>query len=248
MKLDKRYIKFYEIENNAYYLLPFADELHIATESFLTLENKFLFFKRRKRLNQGLKALQLTGPITLLFDAVLNTDIDKKDEEFPDMTTYKKVDNVELRKKIEFIYKDNLDVQIRVQREAFEAWRDDFILNNKDLSDEDVDKLINTNQARLEQNILAIKSHNIFNSLSFKWKTGENAIVKKMLGENMEFLYSQKVGAFYKFYYLYDLDIFGTLTIYKVQCVKDVVKTIETFIYNREIIQEMTACMANNRL
>jgi len=248
MKLDKRFIKFHEIENNAYYLVPFDDELHIATESFLQLQNKFLWFKRRKKFTQGLKLLQLTGPITLLFDAILNTDVDKEDKDFSDMTTYKKVDNVELRKKIESIYKDNMDAQIRVQRENFEMWRDDFILNNEELSDEEVDNIINTNQERLEQNILAIKSHNIFNSLSFKWKAGECAIVKKMLDNNMEFLYSQKIDANYKIYYLYELDIFGTLTIYKVQTVKEIVKTIETFIYNREIIQELTACMANNRL
>ena len=30
--------------------------------------------------------------------------------------------------------------------------------------------------------------------------------------------------------------------------VKDIIKTIETFIYNREIIQELMACMANNDL
>lgn len=248
MKLDKRYIKFYEIDNNAYYLVPFDDELHIATESFLQLQKKFLWFKKTKKFTQGLKLLQLTGPISLLFDAILNTDIDKEDKDFPDMTTYKKVDNLELRKKIESIYKDNMDAQIRIQRENFEMWRDDFILNNEELSDEEVDNIININQERLEQNILAIKSHNIFNSLNFKWKAGECAIVKKMLDNNMEFLYSQKIGANYKIYYLYELDIFGTLTVYKVQTVKEIVKTIETFIYNREIIQELTACMANNRL
>ena len=248
MKLDKRYIKFHEIDNNAYYLLPFDDELHIATESFLPLQKKFLWFKKTKKFTQGLKLLQLTGPISLLFDAILNTDIDKEDKEFPDMTTFKKVDNIELRKKIECIYKDTLDTQIRQTEEDFERWKDDFILNNEKLSDEEVDKIINVNEQRLKENILSIKSHNMLNSLSFKWKTGENAIVKKMLDNNMEFLYSQKIGAFYKIYYLYELDSFGTLTIYKVQTVKDVVKTIETFIYNREIIQELTACMANNRL
>jgi hypothetical protein len=248
MKIDKRFIKFHEIENNAYYLLPFDDELHIATESFLTFEKRFLFFKWKKKLTQGFKLLQLTGPITLLFDAILNANVDKVDEDFPDMTTYKKVDNVELRKKIECIYKDNLDPQIRLIKEACERWKDDLILNNKVLSDEEIDNIIKTNVQRLQQNIMSIKTHNIFNSLSFKLKTGENNIIKKMLDSNMEFLYSQKIGANYKIYYLYDLDIFGTLTIYKVQTVKDVVKTIETFIYNREIIQELTACMANKRL
>lgn len=248
MKMNKNFIKFHEIGNNAYYLLPFDDELHIATESFLPLQKKFLWFKKIKKFTQGLKLLQLSGPISLLFDAILNLEVDKEDKDFPDMTTYKKVDNLELRKKIESIYRDTLDAEIRITKEKFEAWKDDFILNNKELSDEELDNIINVNERRLEQNIISIKSQNILNSLSFKWKTGENAIIKKMLDSNMEFLYSQKIGAFYKIYYLYELDSFGTLTIYKVQTVKDVVKTMETFIYNREIIQELTACMANNRL
>lgn len=248
MKLDKKFIKFYEIDNNAYYLLPFDDELHIATESFLTLEKRFLFFKKRKKFSQGLKLLQLTGPISLLFDAILNIDIEKEDKDFPDMTTYKKIDNVELRKKIECIYKDTLEAQIREAREDFEGWVDDLILNNKEMSEEQINNVVSINRQRLEQNILDMKTHNIFSSLSFKWKTGENTIIKKMLDNNMEFLYSQKIDAFYKIYYLYEFDSFGTLTIYKIHCVKDVAKTIETFIYNREIIQELTACIINNKL
>lgn len=248
MKMSKRFIKFHEVENNRYYLLPFDDELHIATESVLRLEKRFLFFKKKETLTQGLKLLQLTGPILSLFSEILNTNVDKEDKEFPDMTTYEKVDNVELRKRIESVYRDTLDAQIRQAKESFEAWKDDFILNNKDLSDDEVNNIISVNEQRLNQNITSIKTHNIFSSLSFKWKTGENLIIKKMLDNNMEFLYSQKIGSNYKIYYLYELDVFGTLTIYKIHCAKDVVKTIETFIYNREIIQDLTACMVNNNL
>lgn len=248
MKLDKKYIKFHEIDNNAYYLLPFEDEIHIATESFLTLEKKILFFTFRKRFTQGLKLLQLTGPITLLFDALINADIDEEDKDFPDMTTYKKFDNVELRKKIESIYKDNLDAQIRNATEDFEKWKDDLILNNEELSEEELDNVIKANEVRLQQNIQFIQATNTLSSLSFKWKTGDNAVVKKLLDDGKLFLYSQKIGSSYKIYYLYDLDDFGTLTIYKVHCVKEIAKSIETFIYNREVVQELTACMANNNL
>lgn len=248
MKMSKQFIKFYEIDNNAYYLLPFDDELHIATESFLPIEKKFLWFRKRTKLVQGLKLLQLTGPINLLFDAILNADVAEKDEDFPDMTTYKKVDNIELRKKIEFVYRNTLDNQIREAQETFDRWKEDFILDNEELSDEEIEKTIKTGEKRLEQTISSMKTHNIFSSLSFKWKAGENAIVKKMLDNNMEFLYSQKIGANYKIYYLYDLDDFGTVTIYKIHCVKEITKSVETFIYNRTLIQELTACMANNNL
>ena len=74
MKLDKRYIKFFETGNNKYYLLPFSDELHIVTESILPIEKKFLFFKKKKDLVQGIKLLELTAPISMLFQEIINAE------------------------------------------------------------------------------------------------------------------------------------------------------------------------------
>ena len=248
MKLDKRYIKFFETGNNNYYLLPVQDELHIVTESVLPLQRKFLFFKQDKSLVQGIKLLELTAPISLLFQEIINADVDKKDEDFPDMTTYKKVDNVSLRKELEEYYKIALDESIKEMRDEFENWLDNTISSSPNITIEDAENLEKVNRERLEQNIMAVKEHSPLNFLSFKWKSGENTIIKKMLDNNMEFLYSQKIGSNYRIYYLYELDVFGVVTIYKIHCVKDIVKTIETFIYNREIIQELIACMANNNL
>lgn len=248
MKLDKRYIKFFETGNNKYYLLPIQDELHIVTESFLPLEKKILFYKRHKDLVQGLKLLELTAPILMLFQEIISADIEKEDKDFPDMTTYKKVDNLKLRKNLENSYKIALDEEIKDMKDSFEDWVDSLVSSNKDITDLEIEKIEKTNRIRLERNITAVKEHSPLNFLNFKWKTGENNIIKKMLDNNMEFLYSQKIGSNYKIYYLYDLDSFGTITIYKVHCAKNVVKTIETFIYNREIIQELVACMINNNL
>lgn len=249
MKLDKKFIKFHEIGNNKYYLLPFDDELFIGTESFLPMEKKFLFFKKRKDFTQTLKLLQLTGPILTLFNEIINAAVDKDDKEFKDMVTYKKVNNIELRKNIESTYKENLEFKLNEAQNDFDIWKDNLILENKDLSDEELDKIIKANEQRLKMNKEIIKQGDIYSCLSFKWRTGENTIIKKMLDtENMEFLYSQKIGSSYKIYYLYDLDIFGTITMYKIQCVKDVVKSIDSFIYNREVIQEMIGCMVNKGL
>ena len=248
MKLDKRYIKFFETGNNKYYLLPFSDELHIVTESILPIEKKFLFFKKKKDLVQGIKLLELTAPISMLFQEIINADIDTKDEEFPDMTTYKKVNNVEIRKTLEEYYKDALDIRVGEMENEFNNWLEDIRENLTNLDEKELKQIENTNRKRLEQNIMAVKEHSPLNFMSFKWKTGENLVIKRMLDNNMEFLYSQKIGSNYKIYYLYELDIFGVVTIYKIHCVKDIIKTIETFIYNREIIQELMACMANNDL
>ena len=248
MKLDKRYIKFFETGNNKYYLLPFSDELHIVTESILPIQKKFLFFKKKKDLVQGIKLLELTAPISMLFQEIINADIDTKDEEFPDMTTYKKVNNVEIRKTLEEYYKDALDVRVGEMENEFNNWLEGIRENLTNLDEKELKQIENTNRKRLEQNIMAVKEHSPLNFMSFKWKTGENLVIKRMLDNNMEFLYSQKIGSNYKIYYLYELDVFGVVTIYKIHCVKDIIKTIETFIYNREIIQELMACMANNDL
>lgn len=248
MKLDKRYIKFYEVGNNKYYLLPFSDELHIVTESILPIQKKFLFFKKKKDLVQGIKLLELTAPISMLLQEVISADVDTKDEEFPDMTTYKKVDNLKMRKTLEEYYMSALNERIEQMEADFDSWLEGIRETMNNLDESELNKIENANRKRLEQNIDAVKSHSPLNFMSFKWKSGENLVVKRMLDSNLEFLYSQKIGSNYKIYYLYEVDVFGVVTIYKIHCVKDIIKTMETFIYNREIIQEMMSCMINNNL
>ena len=248
MKLDKRYIKFHEVGNNKYYLLPFSDELHIVTESILPIQKKFLFFKKKKDLVQGIKLLELTAPISMLFQEVISADVDTKDEEFPDMTTYKKVDNLKMRKTLEEYYMSALNERIEQMEADFDSWLEGIRETMNNLDESELNKIENANRKRLEQNIDAVKSHSPLNFMSFKWKSGENLVIKRMLDSNLEFLYSQKIGSNYKIYYLYEVDVFGVVTIYKIHCVKNIIKTIETFIYNREIIQEMMSCMVNNNL
>lgn len=248
MKLDKRYIKFHEIGNNKYYLLPFSDELHIVTESVLPIQKKFLFFKKKKDLVQGIKLLELTAPISMLLQEVISADIDQKDEEFPDMTTYKKVDNLKMRKTLEEYYMSALNERIEQMEADFDSWLENIRETMNNLDENELSKIENANKKRLEQNIDAVKSHSPLNFMSFKWKSGENLVIKRMLDSNLEFLYSQKIGSNYKIYYLYEVDVFGVVTIYKIHCVKDIIKTMETFIYNREVIQEMMSCMVNNNL
>lgn len=248
MKLDKRYIKFHEVGNNKYYLLPFSDELHIVTESILPIQKKFLFFKKKKDLVQGIKLLELTAPISMLLQEVISADVDTKDEEFPDMTTYKKVDNLKMRKTLEEYYMSALNERIEQMEADFDSWLEDIRETMNNLDESELNKIENANRKRLEQNIDAVKSHSPLNFMSFKWKSGENLVIKRMLDSNLEFLYSQKIGSNYKIYYLYEVDVFGVVTIYKIHCVKDIIKTMETFIYNREVIQEMMSCMINNNL
>ena len=164
------------------------------------------------------------------------------------MTTYKKIDNLKLRKNIEKNYMDITNGVIDQIRNEFEDWLGEFALNNPNVSDEEFAKIEEINRTRIENEIATIKDQSPINFLDFKYKSGDNLIIKKFLNENFEYLYTQRIGSNYKITYLYDLDIFGTITIYKIHTVKNVVKTIETFIYNREIIQEMLAYIVNHNM
>lgn len=243
-----KYKKFYEIENNKYYLLPFGDELHLATETVLTYHKRFLGFMFKRQITQGLKLLELTAPLLILFQEIINADTDVVDEQFPDMTTYKKIDNVELRKRMEHIYKDALEESIKEMRDDFKSWLSQLAEDNPNMSEDELIAIEETNKARLEDNIRYVKDNSPVNNIQFKWKTGDNLAIKKLLENNMEYLYTQKIGSNYKITYLYDLDVFGTVSVYKIHCVKDTIKTIETFIYNRELLQEMFAYIENNKL
>lgn len=247
--LSKRFKKFYELGSNKYYTLSVDNELFLVTETVLEQPKKFGLFKRE--LTQGVKMLELTPSISFLFDAILNNEIDKKDEDFEDMTTYKKIDNIELRKNIEETYKLTMNATENQIRSDFEEWKDNFILENSEgLSEEKLNDFLKIQENRIEEIIEQYRVHDPLTSLSFKKPSGtsDNPIIKKMLNENFEFLYSQKIGSGLIISYLYDLDIFGTVTIYKVQRVRGVIKSIETFIYDKKLIEELFVHIFNNNL
>ena len=50
-------------------------------------------------------------------------------------------------------------------------------------------------------------------------------------------LQARSVNAFTKNVYLYEQDEFGTLTIYRLITIKNVVKTIDTFIYDKKLVE-----------
>ena len=52
-------------------------------------------------------------------------------------------------------------------------------------------------------------------------------------------LYTEKVTNLVKNKYFYELDAFGTLTIYRMITVKNVTKTIDTFIYDKKLLKEL---------
>lgn len=245
---DKRFKKFYEVGCNRYYVLPYDNELYLATENFLELPKKFF---RKREISQGTKLLELTPPMLVLFNSMVDTKMVEVDEEFKDMCAYEKIDNSKLRKEIKAYYDTALQIEIDTIIEDFNRWCAEFAENSADkYSEEEIENTLKANEIRVSKIIDEYKKMNISNNISTSIpnKKSENDVVKKMITNGFEFLYSHQLTSTMKCYYLYDLDKFGTITIYKVVCVKEHIKAINSFVYDREIAQELLAFIENNKL
>lgn len=249
MVKDKRFKKFYEIGSNRYYVLPFEKELYLATENFLEVPRKF--FKGSKELTQTIKLLELQTPILLLFNNLIDTRVEEIDDEFQDMCTYEKLDNTKVRREIREHYELALQQEVDLILEDFSNWCNEFAKDSiGKYTEEEIEDTIKANQNRVDKIVEQFKEMHIskFISTSVPNKKVENDVVKKMLTSGLEFLYSQQMSSTMKVYYLYDLDKFGTITIYKVVCVKETIKAINSFVYDRALIQELLAFIVNNEL
>lgn len=221
----EHYKKFYEIGNNRYYTIIADDEMYIASESFLPLGKKRLF-RKQKDLNTGFKLLKFSPPIAQLFIALDNLEPTKKQKYgSDDLITYNHIDNKELKENIEKAYKqvidDEINNMIKQGRELFEEGKIDLAQS-------------------CEQYIADLKKLNPMDGISISSPEHSGCIIiKTMLREGLEHLYTERVNAFANNVYLYEQDAFGTLTIYRVATIKNVVKTIDTFIYDKKLIESL---------
>lgn len=242
MKKNK-FNKVYEVGNNAYSILKFNDDLFIGIETFLK-------FKRTK-ISQGFKSIELTAPLSLLFDKIINAELISEDKEFPDMNKYAKVDNKEIRKSLKDMYDSALENEIDYTLNDFKNWCNNFKENNAGvLPPHEIDKIITKNRVALDELISSIKQEHKMKALVFKEPkiTDSKDLYTFSQLERLEFLYSQRVGASLKINYFYDLDDFGVVTIYKVQTVRGYVKCVETFIFDRTVLSKIVEYMAKHNL
>ena len=232
----EHYNKFYEIGQNKYYTLNVDDELFIATESFINVGRKKLF-RKQKTLTQGFKLLKFSSPIAILFNEAINVpSISKKDVD-EDMLEYEHIDNKALKAKI----KDSYNQAFEESKNELSAWYKDSMKHFESMDEDTTEKEIqcreyykNTINVLDSQNPLANGTININQA-----KHTECNIVRAMARENMEHLYTERVTAFAKNIFMYEQDCFGTITIYRVMTVKNVVKSIDSFIYDRKLINEL---------
>lgn len=218
----KYYKKFYEIGNNRYYTIVADDEMYIASESFLKL-GKSRLFRKEKELNTGFKLLKFSAPIAQLFNALDNIEPCKKQRyNSDDLIIYENIDNKKLKDDIKQAYKKVIDEEIfRLSEEQAK-----YTNSNPELADS------------CEQYIEALKHIDPMDGLSLETPIHIGCLlVKTMLREGFKHLYTERVNAFANNIYMYEQDEFGTLTIYRIITIKNIVKTIDTFIYDKKLIE-----------
>ena len=219
----KYYKKFYEIGNNKYYTIVADDEMFIASKSFLKIGKKKLF-RKEKELNTGFKLLKFSSPIAQLFNALDNVEPSKNQRyDADDLVIYNHVDNKKLKENIKNAYLQVIQDEIKnIEKQMNELFVD--------------------GKAQEAQNckiyIDKLKRLNPMDGIDIESPvyTGDN-IIKTMLREGLEHLYTERVNAISKNVYLYEQDEFGTLTIYRIFTIKNVVKTIDKFIYDKKLIE-----------
>lgn len=219
----KYYKKFYEIGNNKYYTIVADDETYIATESFLKLGKKNILGKE-KELCTGFKVLKFSVPITKLFTYLDMLEPSKKQRyDAEEFTIYNHIDNKELKEDIKQLYLKVINDEIENIKKQKEELIQDGRVDIASSCDEYIAKL---NMIDPMDGIdLETPTHTSCN------------IIKTMLREGLEHLYTERVNAFTKNVYLYEQDEFGTLTIYRLITIKNVVKTIDTFIYDKKLVE-----------
>ena len=246
--MKNKFKTFYKVGNNEYSIMTFDNDLFIGTKSVLEIPRRWFF---KKKINQGFKLLEMTAPISFLFDAINSMEVEKEDKEFPDMTTYKGIDNKKLRKDIKNMYDEVLENEIDSILKDFNAWCNRFKEENGAILPEDqIQKTIAANKQALNAEIEQIRAYSKANSLIFMNPriTDSKDLYNFLQLERMNFLYAQRAGSSLRFNYFYDLDDFGVVTIYKVQTVRGYIKSIETFIYNRDILSKLVQFMTKNNL
>lgn len=223
----KYYKKFYEIDNNRYSTIIADDEMFIATESFIKTGKKKLF-RKEKELTTGFKVLKVSPAIMRLFVTLNNVELaDNRKQRYDsdDLLIYKHIDNKKLKEDIKNAYLEVYNGEI----ENVTKQRDELLEKGRE------------NEAKICENyIKRLKNLNLMNGIDLETPVHSGCmIIKTMLREGLEHLYTERVNAFTKNVYLYEQDEFGTLTIYKLITIKNIVKTIDTFIYDKKLIESL---------
>jgi hypothetical protein len=232
--MNKNYKKFYEIGSNRYYTLEADDELFLATETVVPVKN-ILPFMKPKQMTQGLKLLKISAPVLTLMTLVADCKpLDEQVEHTPDeLLKVEQVPYDTVKKQVFGMYRE----AVKSQKASVRAYYKD--MKNKIQSGEGALERLNSIDKALEKALELIDAnHPLKTYLSLKRPVG-NTLVNIMIQEGFNFLYSEMVTGISQNTILYKQDTFGTLTIYKLYLVKNVVKYIDTFVYDIKLIKAL---------
>lgn len=239
----KHYDKFYEIGNNSYYKITADDDLYLATESFLNLGKRGLF-RKQERLTQGFKLLKVSPAVGVLFNELVNLNkLPNQKGISEDMLKYRELNDNIVKEKIE----DSYNCAFAGAIKELDDW---YKEREKDLKEKYKVKEITENTLKLLLTDCAntVKQHkevinrnnpleNGMISIKEPKHTGSK-IVKAMINSGLKHLYTEKVTSFANNIFLYEVDMFGTLTIYRIMEVKGVLKGVDSFVYDKKLIEE----------
>lgn len=233
--MNKHYKKFYEVGQNRYYTLEADNDLFLATETFIPTPNRFKFLKPIKMI-QGLKLLKMSPPVMLLLSILSELEPIEQAEDIPqEFSKYPVVDPTEVKTQLYSLYKQAMSEQ---KREVVRHFNN--VKKNLDKADEKyVDWCIQVNnqQARALADIEAQSP--LHNHISLKRPVGNKTINDFIHNLSYNFLYSEKVTAIAENVFLYRQDSFGTITFFKLFIVKNVIKSMDTYVYDINLLKAL---------
>ncbi len=240
--MEKSYKEFYNIGNNRYYTLTADDELFIATSTFIKVARRFKFLKTE--ITQGLKLLKITTPIMILFDyltsiKLLNNPKDTAEE----LLRYEQPAGDEIKMIVASAYNEARIEQEKMLLEWFNKMGEEVrkTLVEKDIFTEDeYDNRMTVFKNRYEISLQTIKKHDpLLNGQIDLNDPKGNKIIKGMIDSGISHLYTEPITGYMSNVYMYNIDMFAKLTVYRIITVKNVVQTIDTFIYDQKLIKKL---------
>lgn len=223
----KHYNKFFEKGCNAYYIAKFGDSECLGIESFILCKGRF---GSKKKITQLFKILELSSWIQILLNNVASMTCLECNKEYPDMNRY----NIPSELQITSDLKSAYNLVKSEQLVQLEEWYESI----KEQVDKDTD--LKEIEERYVESKRIIESDYMLKNLNFEKNTLLKScpLFKELFKNGFRFLYSEKLSTFYTAVYLYEIDVFGTLTLYRYDVVKDKVKRVETYMVNIEIINK----------
>lgn len=220
----KYYKQFYEKGNNSYYITNINDTEFLGIESFIQGKSRF---NKIKRMQQGFKLLEISPCISKLLLEVYSSKCIEEDTEFPDMNKYEIPTEEHITKEI----KDTFE-NLRVQELAnLESWYEREKANNNEEENKSIEDFYINNKKILEKSLIPDTT-----ILDKEEIVKICPILKQLFKDGYCFLYSEQYTQMYRVVYLYSIDMFGAVTIYQLDIVKDRIKGMQSFILDKNII------------